>query len=44
LTANFTEFFGAEPAPLVVRRLQSNELKHPTAFCVLFISAFSLGA
>jgi hypothetical protein len=37
-------YFIAEPAPLVVRRLGWNELKHATAFCVLFISAFSLAA
>ena len=37
-------YFIAEPSPLVVRRLGWNELKHATAFCVLFISAFSLAA
>ena len=37
-------YFIAEPGPLVVRRLGWNELKHATAFCVLFISAFSLAA
>ncbi len=35
-------YFVAEPAPLIVRRLGWNELKHATAFCVLFIAAFIL--
>jgi len=37
-------YFIQEPAPLVVRRLGWNELKHATVFCILFISAFSLAA
>lgn len=35
-------YFVAEPSPLIVRRLGWNELKHATAFCVLFIAAFIL--
>ena len=35
-------YFVAEPAPLVVRRLGWSELKHATAFCVLFIAMFTL--
>jgi hypothetical protein len=35
-------FFLQEPAPLVVRRLGWNEMKHATAFCVLLIATFIL--
>jgi len=35
-------YFIQEPAPLIVRRLGWNELKHATAFCVIFIAAFIL--
>lgn len=35
-------YFVQEPGPLLVRRLGWNELKHATAFCVLFIAAFIL--
>lgn len=35
-------YFIQEPGPLVVRRLGWNELKHATAFCVLFIATFTL--
>jgi len=35
-------YFIQEPAPLIVRRLGWNELKHATAFCVLFIATFIL--
>ena len=35
-------YFIQEPAPLIVRRLGWNELKHATAFCVLFIATFVL--
>ena len=35
-------YFVQEPAPLVVRRLGWNELKHATAFCMLLIAAFVL--
>lgn len=35
-------YFIQEPGPLVVRRLGWNELKHATAFCILFIATFTL--
>ncbi|MGA8866266.1 MAG: YwiC-like family protein [Candidatus Sulfotelmatobacter sp.] len=35
-------YFVQEPGPLLVRRLGWNELKHATAFCLLFIAAFIL--
>ena len=35
-------YFVQEPSPLIVRRLGWNEMKHATAFCVLFIAAFIL--
>ena len=35
-------YFIQEPGPLIVRRLGWNELKHATAFCVLFIATFTL--
>ncbi|SRR5579871_325716 len=35
-------YFIQEPSPLVVRRLGWNELKHATAFCILFIATFTL--
>ena len=35
-------YFIQEPAPLVVRRLGWSELKHATAFCVIFIATFIL--
>ena len=35
-------YFIQEPGPLLVRRLGWNELKHATAFCVLFIAMFTL--
>ncbi len=34
-------YFIQKPAPLVVRKLGWNELKHAVAFCVLFIAAFA---
>lgn len=37
-------YFIQEPVPLVVRRLGWSELKHATAFSVLFIAAFILAA
>ena len=35
-------YFIQEPGPLIVRRLGWNEMKHATAFCVLFIATFTL--
>ena len=35
-------YFVQEPGPLIVRRLGWNEMKHATAFCVLFIATFTL--
>ena len=35
-------YFVQEPGPLVVRRLGWGEVKHATAFCVLFIATFTL--
>jgi hypothetical protein len=35
-------YFIQEPGPLVVRRLGWNEMKHATAFCVIFIATFIL--
>jgi hypothetical protein len=35
-------YFVQEPAPLIVRRLGWAEVKHATAFCVLFIATFTL--
>ena len=35
-------YFVQEPMPLIVRRLGWSEVKHATAFCVLFIAAFTL--
>jgi hypothetical protein len=35
-------YFVQEPSPLVVRRLGWNELKHATAFCVVFIGTYTL--
>jgi len=35
-------YFVQEPSPLIVRRLGWNELKHATAFCVLFIATCRL--
>lgn len=35
-------YFVQEPGPLVVRRLGWNEMKHATAFCVIFIATFIL--
>jgi len=35
-------YFIQEPAPLVVRRLGWNEVKHASAFCLIFIAAFIL--
>lgn len=35
-------YFIQEPGPLIVRRLGWNELKHATAFCVIFIATFTL--
>lgn len=35
-------YFVQEPAPLVVRRLGWGEVKHATAFCVLFVATFTL--
>lgn len=35
-------YFVQEPGPLVVRRLGWSEVKHATAFCVLFIATFTL--
>lgn len=35
-------YFVQEPGPLMVRRLGWNEVKHATAFCVLFIGIYSL--
>ncbi|HLV87606.1 MAG TPA: YwiC-like family protein [Candidatus Sulfotelmatobacter sp.] len=35
-------YFIQEPAPLVVRRLGWNEVKHAAAFCVLFIATYTL--
>ncbi len=35
-------YFVQEPSPLIVRRLGWNELKHATAFCVLFIATYTL--
>ncbi len=35
-------YFVQEPGPLIVRRLGWNELKHATAFCVIFIATFIL--
>jgi len=36
-------YFIQEPGPLIVRRLGWNEVKHAAAFCVLFISTYTLG-
>jgi hypothetical protein len=35
-------YFVQEPAPLIVRRLGWGEVKHATAFCVLFIAMYTL--
>lgn len=35
-------YFIQEPSPLIVRRLGWGELKHATAFCILFIATFTL--
>lgn len=35
-------YFIQEPSPLIVRRLGWNEVKHATAFCVIFIATFTL--
>ena len=35
-------YFVQEPAPLIVRRLGWSEVKHAAAFCVLFVSTFTL--
>ena len=35
-------YFIQEPAPLIVRRLGWSEVKHATAFCVLFVATFTL--
>ncbi len=35
-------YFIQEPGPLIIRRLGWNEMKHATAFCVLFIATFTL--
>ena len=35
-------YFIQEPTPLLVRRLGWSEVKHATAFCVLFVSTFTL--
>jgi YwiC-like protein len=35
-------YFVQEPAPLIVRRLGWGEVKHATAFCVLFIATYTL--
>ena len=35
-------YFIQEPGPLIVRRLGWGEVKHATAFCVLFIATFTL--
>ncbi len=35
-------YFVQEPSPLIVRRLGWGELKHATAFCILFIATFTL--
>lgn len=35
-------YFVQEPAPLMVRRLGWGEVKHAAAFCILFVSAFTL--
>ena len=35
-------YFVQEPSPLIVRRLGWGELKHATAFCVLFIGMYTL--
>jgi YwiC-like protein len=35
-------YFVQEPGPLMVRRLGWSEVKHATAFCVLFVSTFTL--
>ena len=35
-------YFVQDSSPLIVRRLGWNELKHATAFCVLFIATFTL--
>ncbi len=35
-------YFIQEPAPLIVRRLGWNEVKHAAAFCVLFIATYTL--
>lgn len=35
-------YFIQEPGPLIVRRIGWNEVKHATAFCVLFIATYTL--
>lgn len=35
-------YFVQEPTPLIVRRLGWSEVKHAAAFCVLFVSTFTL--
>jgi hypothetical protein len=35
-------YFVQEPTPLIVRRLGWSEVKHATAFCVLFVATFTL--
>lgn len=35
-------YFVQKPSPLIVRHLGWNELKHATAFCVLFIATYTL--
>jgi YwiC-like protein len=35
-------YFIQEPGPVLVRRLGWSELKHATAFCILFIATFTL--
>ena len=35
-------YFVQEPGPLIVRRLGWSEVKHATAFCVLFVATFTL--
>jgi len=35
-------YFVQEPAPLIVRRLGWSEVKHAAAFCMLFVSTFTL--
>lgn len=35
-------YFVQDSSPLIVRRLGWNEMKHATAFCVLFIATFTL--